>query len=79
MGGQGMKIKDILKEAESLPLEERVLIVDSLLRGLNPPESNIDRKWIPIAQRRLQEIRSGAVKAVPGDEVFEKIRKRFEG
>jgi putative addiction module component (TIGR02574 family) len=73
-----MKIKNLIHEAESLPVEERAMMVDSLLRSLNPPESEIDKKWAIVARRRLEEIRSGAVAAVPGEQVFEKIWKRFE-
>lgn len=68
-----MKIKDLIDEAESLPVEERALVVDSLLRSLNPPESKIDEKWALVAEKRLKEVRSGAVETVPGEEVFEKI------
>lgn len=74
-----MKVKDLINEAESLPVEERAMVVDSLLRSLNPPESEIDKKWAAVAQRRLEEIRSGAVEAISGEQVFEKIWKRFKG
>lgn len=67
----------IISEAESLPVEERAIIVDSLLRSLNPPDPEIDRKWAAVAKRRLEELRSGRVKAIPGEEVFAKIRQRF--
>jgi len=70
--------EDIIREAESLPLEERVLVVDSLLRSLNPPNSEIDRKWADTAERRLAELRSGRVKSVPGNDVFGRLRERFE-
>ncbi len=73
-----MKTKELIDEAVSLPVEERALVIDSLLRSLNQPESEIDRKWAAVAQRRLTEIRSGTVDAVPGEEVFEKIWKRFD-
>ena len=72
-----MKTTDILNEAISLPVEERVILVDSLLKTLNSPSPNIDKLWAEIAQRRLQELRSGEVKAVPGDEVFKRIWERF--
>jgi len=68
---------DIIHEAESLPVEERTLIVDSLLRSLNPPNSEIDEKWAAVARRRLQELRSGSVQPIPGEEVFARIRQRF--
>ena len=73
-----MKTKELIDEAVSLPVEERALVIDSLLRSLNQPESKIDRKWAAVAQRRLTEMRSGTVDAVPGEEVFEKIWKRFD-
>jgi len=73
-----MNTKKLIDEAVSLPVEERALIVDSLLRSLNPPESEIDKKWIAVAKRRLAEMRSGTVKTIPGEKVFEKIWKRFD-
>lgn len=68
---------DIIHEAESLPVEERTLVVDSLLRSLNSPSSEIDKKWVAVAKMRLQELRSGQVKPVSGEEVFARIRQRF--
>ncbi|SFM62788.1 Putative addiction module component [Nitrosomonas nitrosa] len=62
-----MKIKDLINEAESLPVEERAMVVDALLRSLNRPESGIDKKWAAVARKRLEEIRSGTVAAVPGE------------
>ena len=59
-----MKIKDLIEAAEALPVEERALVVDSLLRSLNPPQSRIDEKWVSIAQERLKEFRSGVYAVV---------------
>jgi len=73
-----MNTKKLIEEAVALPVEERALVVDSLLRSLNQPESEIDEKWIVVARKRLAEMRSGSVKAVPGDKVFERIWKRFD-
>jgi len=73
-----MNTKDLIDEVVSLPVEERALVVDSLLRTLNQPESEVDKKWLAVAQRRLSEMRSGVAKPVPGEEVFERIRNRFE-
>ena len=72
-----MNTQTLIKEANSLPVEERALIVDSLLKTLNTPESNIDKKWVTLAKIRLQQIRSGEVKTIPGEEVFSKIWNRF--
>jgi len=71
-------MKEIIQEAESLPVEERAMVIDSLLRSLNPPSAEIDREWIRVAKHRLAELRSGSIKPIPGNEVFAKIRERFE-
>ncbi len=69
--------KEIIEQVESLPVEERVFIVDSLLRTLTSSDSEIDRKWAAVARRRLEDLRSGHAKPVPGDDVFAKARARF--
>jgi len=74
-----MKPKELIAEVISLPVEERAIVVDSILRSLNSPEDDIDRQWIAKAERRLDEVRTGRVKAIPGDQVFAQIRKRFAG
>ncbi len=61
-----MNTKELIDEAVSLPVEERALVVDTLLRSLNQPESENDMKWVAVAQRRLREMRSGSVRGVPG-------------
>jgi putative addiction module component (TIGR02574 family) len=71
-------IKEIIQEAESLPVEERAIVVDSLLRTFNPADTKIESEWVAVAKRRLAELRTGKVKAIPGEEVFAKIRERFE-
>ncbi|AOS84136.1 addiction module protein [Chlorobaculum limnaeum] len=73
-----MTTKQLIDEAVSLPVEKRAFVVDSLLRSLNQPESEIDKKWATEAQRRLAELRSGQVGAIPGDKVFAKMWKNFE-
>ncbi len=72
-----MKTKEFIREIISLPVDERALIVDSLLKSLNNPPAAIERKWLKESEKRLAELRSGAVKAVSGEGVFRKIKKRF--
>lgn len=71
-------VKDVLRDAESLPVEERIVIIDSLLRSLNNTSLEVDQEWIKVAKSRLSEIREGKVKTIPGEEVFAKIRERFK-
>ena len=71
-------VKDIIEEATQLPVDERVIVVDSLLRTLNVPTPEIDKAWAEVAEARLAELRSGRVKAIPGDEVFARVKQRFD-
>jgi hypothetical protein len=71
--------KELIEAVVSLPVEERAFVADSVLRSLNAPDSEIDRKWAQVAQRRLAELRCGEVKPIAGEEVFTRIWKRFEG
>ena len=72
-----MGVKDLIKEAESLPVEERMLVIDTLLKSLNTLDAEIEEEWLRIAKCRLSELRSGKVKPVCGEEVFDKIKERF--
>ena len=72
-----MNIQELMEEASSLPLEERARLVDSLLRSLNPPESEIDQEWAVIAQQRLDQVQSGETQAVSGEAAFGEIWKRL--
>ncbi len=68
----------IVKEALSLPSDMRTALVDKLLESLNvPTQKGIDRLWAEEAERRIEEIASGKVKAIPGSQVFKNVRKRF--
>ncbi len=69
--------KKLIEEIESLPVEERASIADSVLKSLTPVDQQIEDMWLQVAERRLEELKSGKTKPVSGREVFEKIRKRF--
>ena len=69
--------REIIQEASCLPVEERAVIVDSLLRSLNVPDPLIEREWIAVAHRRLDDLLSGRVKGVSGKEVFSRLSERF--
>jgi putative addiction module component (TIGR02574 family) len=69
-------MKDIIEEAKQLPVDDRVTVVDSLLRTLNVPDPEIDKAWAEVAEARLAELRSGRVRPIPGDQVLARIKDR---
>jgi putative addiction module component (TIGR02574 family) len=72
-----VKTSELIAEAISLPVEERAMVADRILRSLNPPDPEIDKKWAAVAKRRLAEIRSGQTQPIPVNEVFAKVWNRF--
>lgn len=72
-----IKTDELFAEAVLLPVDVRTQLVDTLLRSLNPMQKEIDKMWADEAEKRVEEIRSGKVKTIPGEEVFNKIRSRL--
>jgi putative addiction module component (TIGR02574 family) len=69
----------VFDDALSLPSDARVMLVERLLKSLNlPTQAEIDRLWAEEAERRVSQIDRGDVKLIPGDEVFAKIRQKYQ-
>lgn len=73
-----MNTDDLILEIQSLPVEERARVADCILRSLNQTVSEVDQKWADLAAKRLQDIQTGSVKPVAGDEVFDEIWHRLK-
>lgn len=63
--------------AESLPIEIKIQLIDTLLNSLHPSQSEIDKIWAKEAERRVDQIKSGEVKTINGEDVFKKVQDRF--
>ncbi len=68
----------VADEALALPAEARIGLVDRILQSLNlPVQPEIDRLWAEEAERRVAEIDRGDVELIPGEEVFDRIRRKY--
>ena len=68
----------VVDEALELPAEARIGLVNRILASLNlPTQPEIDRLWAEEAERRVAEIDRGDVELIPGEEVFDKIRRKY--
>jgi putative addiction module component (TIGR02574 family) len=60
---------DLLKEALSLPQEQRAALIDSLLESLDSEiDEDAEEAWRQEIYRRLQQIDSGAVELIPWED-----------
>jgi len=69
--------KQLFDEIDILPIDLKTKIVDKILNSINPTNKSIDDLWIQEVNKRKNEIESGTVKLIDGDEVFKKISQRL--
>jgi len=74
--GVAVTKEDIEAAALQLPERERARLAELLLSSLDE-EDEIAAAWADEAERRFEELKSGRTKALPADEVLERIRSRL--
>lgn len=68
-------LEKITEQAMALPSESRARLADLLVESLEGDDiGRIEQLWIAEAKRRRDEVRSGIVKTVPGEEALRKVR-----
>ncbi|MGL1833470.1 addiction module protein [Rhodocyclaceae bacterium SMB388] len=71
-----MTVEQIADEALALPSEARALLADRLVESLDPAEDGYIRQlWLQEANRRIAEVRSGAVETVSAETAFKEVRQ----
>ena len=71
-----LTLEQLTSEAMKLPATSRILLADKLVESLDSEElDEIQRLWTVEAIRRRDEIRSGKVQAISGQEVLEEVRR----
>ena len=67
--------EDVAEQAMTLPPESRARLADLLVESLDADVLGChDELWLAEAQRRLDDIRSGRVQTIPGDEALRTVR-----
>jgi len=68
-------VEQLAEQAMNLPAESRAQLADLLVESLDADElGRIDRLWLAEAKRRRDEVRSGRVETIAGDEALRKVR-----
>ncbi|UNC93846.1 addiction module protein [Candidatus Contubernalis alkalaceticus] len=60
----------ILKQALKLKPEQRVILVEGLIKSIDEPDKKIDDLWIEESEKRLKAYREGKLEAFPMEEIF---------
>ena len=73
-----IRVDDLAAQALQLPVEDRVELVERLMASFEP--GLVDQAvWLRLARLRRDEVRSGKVAMVPGDEALVRVRARLAG
>jgi len=72
-----LTLEQLAEEAMKLPTESRAVLADQIVESLDLAEPDvIQRLWAAEAVRRRDEVRSGRVKPIPGEEVIAEVRRQ---
>ena len=69
--------KGILEAAMKLDPREREELIEELSASLDV--TDLGDYWETEIKRRIEDVDSGRAKAVPADEVFDRLEQRFRG
>lgn len=74
-----LSIEQLTQEALSLPSASRALLAEKLVESLEfDTDSALGAVWATEAKRRRDEVRSGTVKTIPGEEALAQVRRLLE-
>jgi putative addiction module component (TIGR02574 family) len=77
--GVAKEVAELLRDALTLPPEQRAALADSLLESLDTEvDPDAEGAWKLEIQRRLQEIDSGAVALIPWEEAERRLRAKMQ-
>ncbi|MGA9979322.1 MAG: addiction module protein [Candidatus Sulfotelmatobacter sp.] len=73
------QLSELLEKALALSTQERGLLIDRLIASLDdePAEEGVEAAWDEEIKRRIDDIRSGRVKTIPGEQVLKRIAREF--
>ena len=70
-----MTLDQIVEETRHWPPEKVGELVERLSEDLHTSDPEIEAAWQTEIARRVEEIQSGKVQGIPGEEVLARVRK----
>ena len=71
-------LAELKEKAAQLSEAERAELALALIESLDgPAETGVEEAWRVEIERRVAQVERGEVRLVPGDEVFERLRRRL--
>ena len=74
-----VSVEQVMKEALSLPSAWRAWLAEKLVESLEfDVDENLQTLWLSEAKKHRDEIRSGIVQSIPGEEGLARVRQLLE-
>ena len=71
-----LTLDQVADQAMQLPAAARALLVERMVESLDASEADeVQRAWVAEAVRRRDEVRSGRVDPIAGEEVLAEVRR----
>ena len=74
------RLAELKEKAAQLPEAERAELALALIESLDGPaqaDVDVEEAWRVEIERRVAQVERGEVRLIPGDEVFEPLRRRL--
>jgi putative addiction module component (TIGR02574 family) len=72
------QVSELLERALTLSTQERGLFINRLVESRRrAAEAGVEAAWDEEIKRRVDDIRSGRVKTIPGEQVLREIAEEF--
>jgi putative addiction module component (TIGR02574 family) len=72
------QLSELLEKALALSTQERGVLINRLIASLDdePAEEGVEAAWDEEIKSRVDDIRSGRVKTIPGEQVLSRLKTR---
>jgi putative addiction module component (TIGR02574 family) len=73
------EVSRILEQALALSSQDRGLVIDRLIKSLDdePVEEGVEEAWAAEIKGRIDDIRSGKVQLLSGEDVLRELAQEF--
>ena len=73
------QVSELLEKALALSAQDRDVLIHRLIASLDdePAEEGVEAAWDEEIKRRVDDIRLGRVKTIPGEQVLQELADEF--
>jgi putative addiction module component (TIGR02574 family) len=80
------QVSEVLEKALKLSTQERGTLIARLIESIDdglvddgPTEDGIEAAWNAEIKSRVEDIRSGKIETIPGEQVLQELAEEFPG